>query len=55
METFDIDVILFLVNGILMIAITLGFGFGLTIKQIRVRVKKPQAISVQTSSYRPER
>lgn len=55
METFDFDVILFLVNGILMIALTLVFGFALTVKQVRASAEKPEAVSVETSSGRSAR
>jgi hypothetical protein len=48
-DSFQVDTILFLVNGIAMIAITLGFGFALTVEQIRTSAKKPQAARQRTS------
>ena len=43
MDSFQIDTILFLVNGITMMALALGFGFAMTVEQIRARARKPQA------------
>ena len=39
MRSFEIDMILFLVYGITMIAIAFGFGFALTVEQIRASAK----------------
>ena len=50
MDSFRIDTILFLVNGIMMMAIALGFGFALTVDQIRVSARKPQAARQQSSN-----
>ena len=48
MDRFEFDTILFLVNGITMIAIALGFRVALTVEQIRASAKKPQAAEQQT-------
>jgi hypothetical protein len=55
MDGFESDTILFLVSGITMIAITLAFGFALTVEQIRTNAKKPQAARQQTSDRLAEK
>ena len=54
-DIFQVDTILFLVNGITMIAITLAYGFALAIEQIRASAKKPQAVGQQTSDRMAEK
>jgi hypothetical protein len=48
-DSYQINTLLVLVCGITTIAIALGFGFALTVEQIRAREKKPQAAGQQTS------
>lgn len=55
MGGFESDTILFLVSGITMIAITLAYGFALTVEQIRESAKKPQAARQQTSDRLAEK
>ena len=55
MDSFQIDTILLLVNGIAMIAITLGFGFAMTVEQIKVSAKKPQPARQRTSDRLAEK
>jgi hypothetical protein len=54
-DRFEFDTILFLVNGITMIAIALGFGCAMTVEQIRAGAKKPQAAEQQTSDQFADR
>ncbi len=52
MKSIESDVLLFLVNGILMILTTLVFGIGLIFGKIGTGAKKSRAVRAETPSGR---
>ena len=54
-DSFQVDTILFLVTGFTMIAITLAYGYAMTVEQMRASAKERQAASRQTSDLLAEK
>lgn len=55
MGVLDVNMVVFLVSGVLMIAVTISFGVAMTIEQIRTNGEKPQAGDKKTTFWSSEK